>query len=104
HMEIVRERLEREFDLNLIATAPSVEYRANLTNGTVVEVDNPSAMPPANEVEFIEEPYLTATLLLPSEFTGPLMALCPAGPGELLKMEYLSEDRLELVYRIPLAE
>jgi GTP-binding protein LepA len=104
HMEIVRERLEREFDLSLIATAPSVEYRANLTNGNVVEVDNPSAMPPANEVEFIEEPYLTATLLLPSDYTGTIMDLCQARRGEMLKMEYLSEDRLELVYRIPLAE
>src|SRR5207248_6937877 len=75
HMEIVRERLEREFDLSLIATAPSVEYRAHLTNATVVEVDNPSAMPPANEVEFIEEPYLTATILLPAEYTGTVMDL-----------------------------
>src|SRR5206468_4274380 len=75
HMEIVRERLEREFDLALIATAPSVEYLAHLTTGEVVEVDNPSAMPEASKVEFIEEPYLTTTILLPTEYTGTVMDL-----------------------------
>ncbi len=87
HMEIVRERLEREFDLSLIATAPSVEYLAQLTNGDVLEVDNPSDMPPPNELAEIEEPFFTVTRR-----------------GDMEKMEYLSEDRLELVYRIPLAE
>jgi GTP-binding protein LepA len=104
HMEIVRERLEREFDLSLIATAPSVEYRAHLTNGEVVEVDNPSAMPEPQRVEFIEEPFFTATVLLPSEYTGTVMDLCQGRRGEMQKMEYLSEERVELVYRIPLAE
>ncbi|MDP9074835.1 MAG: translation elongation factor 4 [Actinomycetota bacterium] len=104
HMEIVRERLEREFDLSLIATAPSVEYVAHLTNGTVVEVDNPSAMPSANLVEYIEEPFLTVTVILPSEYTGSIMDLCQTRRGEMLRMEYLSPERLELVYRIPLAE
>src|SRR5438309_818465 len=104
HMEIVRERLEREFDLTLIATAPSVAYQVRLINGDVVEVDNPADMPTPNQYEAIEEPYLTATILLPSEFTGTLMDLCQARRGELLKSEYLSEERLELVYRIPLAE
>jgi GTP-binding protein LepA len=104
HMEIVRERLEREFDLSLIATAPSVEYRAHLTNGTVLEVDNPSDMPSPNQLEEIEEPFFTVTLLLPSEYTGTVMDLCQSRRGEMVKMEYLSEDRLELVYRIPLAE
>ena len=104
HMEIVRERLEREFNLSLIATAPSVEYLAHLTNGEVMEVDNPSDMPPPNELAEIEEPFFTVTVLLPSEYTGTVMDLCQSRRGEMQKMEYLSEDRLELVYRIPLAE
>src|SRR5579884_2894738 len=104
HMEIVRERLEREFDLALVATSPSVEYRAHLVTGEVVEVDNPSAMPAPNEIESIEEPYLTATVLLPTEYTGTVMDLCQTRRGEMNKMEYLSPDRVELVYLIPLAE
>ena len=101
HMEIVRERLEREFDLSLIATAPSVEYVAHLTNGNVVAVDNPSAMPASNLVDYIEEPFLTVTVILPSEYTGSIMDLCQTRRGEMLRMEYLSPERLELVYRIP---
>jgi GTP-binding protein LepA len=104
HMEIVRERLEREFDLALIATAPSVEYLATLTNGKVVEVDNPSNMPAPNQLDFIEEPIFVATLLLPTSYTGTVMELCQNRRGELQKMEYLSPERVELVYRIPLAE
>ena len=104
HMEIVRERLEREFDLALIATAPSVEYLAMLTNGKVAEVDNPSEMPPPNQVDYIEEPIFVATILLPTSYTGPVMELCQNRRGELQKMEYLSPERVELVYRIPLAE
>ena len=104
HMEIVRERLEREFDLALIATAPSVAYLAHLTDGAVVEVDNPSAMPASNQVEAIEEPFLTTTILLPAEYTGTVMDLCQTRRGDMVKMEYLSPERLELVYRVPLAE
>jgi GTP-binding protein LepA len=104
HMEIVRERLEREFDLALIATAPSVVYVAHLTSGKEVTVDNPSNMPPPNQVDFIEEPIFVATLLLPSTYTGTVMELCQNRRGELHKMEYLSPERVELVYRIPLAE
>ncbi len=104
HMEIVRERLEREFDLNLIATAPSVEYLVALVDGTVLEVDNPSDMPPPNKVQAIEEPFLNATLLLPSEYTGTVMDLCQTRRADMQKMEYLSPERVELVYRIPLAE
>jgi GTP-binding protein LepA len=104
HMEIVRERLEREFDLSLIATAPSVEYLVHATRGEVRAVDNPSDMPPASEVEWIEEPFLRTTILTPSEYTGTLMQLCQERRGEMEKMEYLSPERLELVYRIPLAE
>ena len=104
HMEIVRERLEREFDLALIATAPSVEYVAHLTNGQEVEVDNPADMPPPNQVDFIEEPFLTATIITPTQFTGTVMELCQGRRGDMQKMEYLSPERVELVYRIPLSE
>jgi GTP-binding protein LepA len=104
HMEIVRERLEREFNLSLIATAPSVEYQVTLTTGETLLVDNPSEMPAATAIERIEEPFLTATILLPAEYTGTVMDLCLTRRGEMQKMEYLSEERLELVYRLPLAE
>jgi GTP-binding protein LepA len=104
HMEIVRERLEREFGLSLIATAPSVEYRAHLTDRSVVEVHNPSEMPEPQRLESIEEPYLRATILAPTEYTGTLMDLCQSRRGEMVRMEYLGPERLELAYRIPLAE
>ncbi len=104
HMEIVRERLEREFGLSLIATAPSVEYRAYTTTGSVVEVHNPSEMPTPDKLEGIEEPYLQITILAPTEYTGTLMDLCQTRRGVMVRMEYLSPERLELVYRIPLAE
>ena len=104
HMEIVRERLEREFDLNLIATAPSVEYRLVTTGGTELVIDNPSEMPPAGEIERIDEPFLTATILTPTDYTGTLMDLCQTRRGEMVKMEYLSPERVELIYRLPLAE
>ena len=104
HMEIVRERLEREFNLSLIATAPSVEYRAHLTDGSVVEVDNPSEMPDAARLETVEEPYLNITILSPAEYTGTLMDLCQTRRGEMDHMGYLGTDRIELRYVIPLAE
>ena len=104
HMEIIRERLEREFDLALIATAPSVEYRVHKVGGEEVVVDNPSEMPNAGEIEFIEEPYLTSTILTPTDYTGTLMDLCQTRRGEMLKLEYLSPERVELSYRLPLAE
>src|SRR5262245_29038763 len=104
HMEIVRERLEREFDLSLIATAPSVEYIVHTTAGERIEVDNPSDMPSVQEIASVEEPYLTVTILTPSEHTGTLMDLCQTRRGEMQKLEYLSPERVELVYRIPLAE
>ena len=104
HMEIVRERLQREFDLNLIATSPSVEYRLTMNNGDEVIIDNPSAMPPSGDLQKIEEPYLTASMITPSDYTGTLMELCQSRRGQLEKMEYLSPERMELVYRLPLAE
>jgi GTP-binding protein LepA len=104
HMEIVRERLEREYGIDLVATAPNVEYLANLTNGDVEVVDNPSAMPPPNQVESIEEPYVVVTMLSPTEYVGALMDLAQSRRAEMKKLEYLSEERVELVYEIPLAE
>jgi GTP-binding protein LepA len=103
-MEIVRERLEREYDLSLVATAPNVEYRVVLADDRVEVVDNPSAMPPANLIEAIQEPYVTITALTPTEFVGPVMELAQQRRGELDHMEYLSEERVELIYAIPLAE
>jgi GTP-binding protein LepA len=103
-MEIVRERLEREYDLALVATAPNVEYVANMVDGTTQEVDNPSSMPPPNFVDSIEEPYVTVTLLTPTEYVGTLMELCQGRRGDMQKMEYLSEERVELVYEMPLGE
>jgi GTP-binding protein LepA len=104
HMEIVRERLEREFDLDLIATAPSVAYLVHTTSGEELEVDNPSVMPPAVEIDHITEPYLTCTILTPTDYTGTLMELCQSRRGDMVKLEYLSPERIELIYRIPLAE
>ena len=104
HMEIIRERLEREYGVDLVATAPNVEYLANLTDASVEVVDNPSAMPQPNQVESIEEPYVAVTMLAPAEYVGTLMDLAESRRGEMKKMEYLSEDRVELVYDVPLAE
>jgi GTP-binding protein LepA len=104
HMEIVKERLEREFDLALIATAPSVEYLVHQTDGDVVAVDNPADMPEPQRVDFVEEPYFKVSIITPKEYTGTLMELCQQRRGELDKLEYLSPERVELHYLIPLAE
>ena len=104
HMEIVRERLEREFDLSLIATAPSVAYRAFLTDGGEVDVDNPTELPDATRLDHIDEPMLSATIITPSEYTGTVMELCQSRRAEMTRMEYLSPERVELVYTVPLAE
>ena len=104
HMEIVRERLEREFNLSLIATAPSVEYRAFLTDGTELDVDNPTELPDASRIDHIDEPMLSATIITPTEYTGTVMELCQGKRGDMTRMEYLSPERVELVYTLPLAE
>ncbi len=104
HMEIVRERLEREFDLSLIATAPSVEYHVHTTGGEVISCHSPAELPAAQEIDFIEEPMLGVTILTPTTYTGTLMELCQARRGEMGKLEYLSPERVELHYRVPLAE
>ena len=104
HMEIVKERLEREFNLALIATAPSVEYRVHKTNGEIQLVDNPASLPPTQNIARIEEPYFKVGIITPKDYTGTLMELCQSRRGEMLKIEYLSPDRVELSYAIPLAE
>ena len=104
HMEIVRERLEREFDLALIATAPSVVYRAFLTDGTEVDIDNPTDLPDPSRLNHIDEPMLDITILTPAEYLGTVMDLCQSRRAEMIKMEYLSAERVELRYSIPLAE
>ena len=104
HMEIVKERLEREFGLNLIATAPSVQYRVTRTNGEMVMVDNPADLPPPQNIDFIEEPFFRVSIITPKEYTGTLMDLCQTRRGDMSKIEYLSPERVELHYMIPLAE
>jgi GTP-binding protein LepA len=104
HMEIVRERLEREFDLAIIATAPSVVYRAFLSDGTEMLVDNPTELPDLSRLDHIDEPMLAISILTPAEFLGSVMDLCQSRRGEMVKMDYLSTERVELRYTIPLAE
>lgn len=104
HMEIVKERLEREFNLALIATAPSVAYRVTKTDGETVLVDNPADLPPTQNVQSIEEPFFKVNIITPKEYTGTLMELCQSRRGEMVKLEYLSPERVELHYAIPLAE
>ena len=104
HMEIVRERLEREFDLSLIATAPSVAYKVTTDDGSTIAVDNPSELPDMGTVDAIEEPMLHITVLTPSDYTGTVMDLCQSRRGTMIRMEYLSPERVELHYEVPLAE
>jgi GTP-binding protein LepA len=104
HMEIVRERLEREYDLELVATAPSVAYRANLASGDRVPVRSPQDLPHASVLESIEEPYVKVMIITPSEFIGTVMELVQQRRGEMGEMTYLSPERAELHYRMPLAE
>jgi GTP-binding protein LepA len=104
HMEIVKERLEREFNLALIATAPSVEYRVHKTNGDIELCDNPADLPAPQSIDYIEEPYFRVSIITPKDYTGTLMDLCQTRRGDMTKLEYLSPERVELHYQIPLAE
>ncbi|NLJ60840.1 MAG: elongation factor 4 [Firmicutes bacterium] len=104
HMDIIQERLEREFDLNLITTAPNVIYRVQMTSGERIEVDSPSKLPPTSKIEAIEEPYVQASVIAPADYIGPIMELCQERRGQYKDMEYLSENRVRLVYNLPLSE
>jgi len=104
HMDVIQERLEREYDLNLITTAPSVVYRVNKTDGEVINVDNPTNLPKPDEIESIEEPIVKATIMVPSEFVGAIMELNQEKRGTFLNMDYLSANRVSLIYELPLSE
>ena len=104
HMEIVKERLEREFNLALIATAPSVQYRILRTNGEIEQCDNPSDLPATVYIDEIEEPFFKVSIIAPKDYTGALMELCQQRRGEMIKLEYLSPERVEMQYLVPLAE
>jgi GTP-binding protein LepA len=104
HMEIVRERLEREYDLDLVATAPSVAYRANLTDGPVMMIQSPQDLPDPGQLESVEEPYVKVMIITPSNYIGTVMELVQQRRGEMGEMTYLSPERAELHYRVPLAE
>lgn len=104
HMEIIQERIEREFNIPLITTAPSVVFKVTLTNGDVIEIDNPSNMPDPQKIEFIEEPYVKAAVIVPNDYVGAIMELCQNKRGEFINMEYLDTNRVTLTYDIPLSE
>jgi GTP-binding protein LepA len=104
HMDIVRERLEREYDLDLLATTPNVEYEVTLTDGSVVEVHSPADMPDRARIEEIREPYIRATVLCPNESVGAVMELCQERRGTHVDMSYFSEQRVQIRYDLPLAE
>src|SRR5271170_5962857 len=104
HMDIVRERLEREYDLELLATMPSVEFDLTLTNGEELEVHNPSDMPDPGTIEQIREPFIRASVIAPKEFVGAVMELCQERRGEHIGMHYLSPERVQMTYDLPLAE
>ncbi|MCZ6103305.1 MAG: translation elongation factor 4 [Campylobacter ureolyticus] len=104
HMEVIKERLEREFDLDLIATAPTVTYEVHKTDGNMLEIQNPSELPPINEIETIKEPYVKATIITPSEFLGNIMTLVNNRRGIQTKMDYITPERVLLEYDIPMNE
>jgi GTP-binding protein LepA len=104
HMEIIQERLEREYNLDLITTAPSVVYFAHTKNGETVRVDNPSKMPPVGEIDTIEEPILKLTVHVPAEYVGPVVALCEERRGTQLGINYATKDHVVVTYELPLAE
>lgn len=104
HMDVVQERLEREYNLNLITTAPSCIYKVTKTNGDVLWVDNPAKLPDQTTIEEIEEPYIRLTIHLPNEYVGAVMALCTERRGAQEKMDYITSDRVSIVYAMPLNE
>ncbi|MGD9604561.1 MAG: translation elongation factor 4 [Bacilli bacterium] len=104
HMDIIQERIEREFNLDLIATAPSVSYRVNLENGNTIIIDNPSLMPEPNFIKSIEEPYVLTTIMSPSEYIGPIMEICQNKRAIFKNMKYIETTRVTLEYEMPLSE
>lgn len=104
HMDVVQERLEREFNLDLITTAPSVTYQVDMSDGSVVEVENPSEMPDASAIKDIKEPYVKASLMVPNDYVGAVMKLCQSRRGDFVTMEYLDDTRVNVIYEMPLSE
>ncbi|ARK22982.1 elongation factor 4 [Sporosarcina sp. P26b] len=104
HMEIIQERIEREFNIDLITTAPSVIYKVNLTDGSTMNVDNPSMMPSAQKVDFVEEPYVKASVMVPNDYVGAVMELCQRKRGDFITMDYMDSTRVNIIYELPLAE
>ena len=104
HLEIIEERLEREFDLSLITTSPSVIYKVYKTDGTMLELYNPSDLPVPNEISYMEEPFVTAEILTPKEYVGNIMEICQNRRGNYIDMKYLDENRVNLIYEMPLNE
>ncbi|MEB3100717.1 translation elongation factor 4 [Ferviditalea candida] len=104
HMEIIQERIEREFNIPLITTAPSVVFHVTQTNGEVIKIENPSLFPEPGKIEFVEEPYVKAGIIVPNDYVGAIMELCQGKRGEFINMEYLDTNRVTLTYDMPLAE
>ena len=104
HMEIIQERLEREFDLNIIATTPSVIYKVYKTNGEMMIMQNPTNMPPVQEIDYMEEPIVKASIMTPTDYVGPIMELCQNRRGIFVNMEYMEAKRVILHYKLPLNE
>lgn len=104
HMEIIQERIEREFNIDLITTAPSVIYEVHMTDGTVLRVDNPSMMPDPQKIDHVEEPYVKATIMVPNDYVGSVMELCQAKRGNFIGMDYIDTSRVSIQYDVPLAE
>jgi len=104
HMEIIQERIEREFNIDLITTAPSVIYEVRKTDGEVIKVDNPSLMPDPQSIEEILEPYVKASIMVPNDYVGPVMELCQRKRGQFIDMQYLDDIRVNVIYELPLSE
>ena len=104
HMDVIQERLEREFNIDLIMTAPSVVYHVNTTDGELLEVSNPSEFPDPTKVDSIEEPFVKAQIMVPQEYVGAVMELCQRKRGDFVTMEYIDDNRVNVIYQIPLAE
>ena len=104
HMDVIQERLEREYGMKLITTAPSVIYHVHKTNGTMLKVDNPSKLPPPTEIDFIEEPFVKATVIVPKDYVGPVMEVSQEKRGTFESMDYLDTNRVMIIYHIPLSE
>lgn len=104
HMEIIQERLDREFDMDIITTVPNVEYQIKLTDGSTIEVDNPSVMPDRGKIDGVYEPYIKASIITPADYIGPIMKLCQERRGIYINQNFMQNNRVEIIYELPMAE